>query len=237
MHRIGETLYGKFVKEYNKKAWILESNTEMDFGLEATVKRRALESGLHHEFKDWYNCYPVAHDGYNQLFEIALDGCDVRLETEITGFDLENRTVHIGSEKIEADIIISTISPDALMDYQYGELRFVGREFHTIVLPIESVFPENVYFCYYPNESESHTRVVEYKKFTQHESPYSLISLEIPSLKNKLYPTMIKKEVDKAQKYIDALPNNIYSLGRMGKYRYIDIDDIILESQAFVESL
>ena len=236
-HRIGSTLYGKFVRDYNKKAWILDSNNEMDFGLEATVKRRALESGERHEFKDWYNCYPIPHDGYNRLFEVALEGCDVRLETTITGFDLENCTAYIGDEKITPDIIISTISPDILMDYQYGELRYVGRDFHTLVLPIKEVFPENVYFCYYPNASESHTRIVEYKKFTLHESPYTLISLEIPSFKNKLYPMMIQAEVDKAQKYLDALPENVFSVGRMGRYRYIDIDDIILESMRFVESL
>jgi UDP-galactopyranose mutase len=237
INRVGQTLYGKFIKEYNKKAWLLESNTEMDWGFEATVKLRPLESGGRQEFKEWYNCYPIAHDGYNKLFEVALDGCDVRLNTTITGFDLENRTAYVGKEKLEGDIIISTITPDALMDGQYGELRYVGREFHSIVLPVESVLPEDVYFLYYPNASEAQTRVVEYKKFTLHQSPYTLISLEIPSLKNKLYPMMIREEVERAQKYLDALPENVFSVGRMGCYRYIDIDDIILDSQKLVNSL
>ena len=48
---------------------------------------------------------------------------------------------------------------------------------------------------------------------------------------------MIQAEVDKAQKYIDALPEKVYSVGRMGTYRYIDIDDIILQSQKFVQEL
>ena len=30
--------------------------------------------------------------------------------------------------------------------------------------------------------------------------------MEVPSMKNKLYPTMIKNEVEKAEKYIDSLP-------------------------------
>ena len=90
MHRVGETLYNKFVKEYNKKAWQIDDNTVMDFGFEATVKARPLESGDRYEFRDWFNCYPVAHDGYNKLFDIALEGCEVLLNTEITGFDPEN---------------------------------------------------------------------------------------------------------------------------------------------------
>ena len=235
--RVGETLYSKYVKEYNKKAWQLQSNVEMDFGFEATVKRRPLESGELHEYKDWFNCYPIAHDGYNKFFDIALEGCEVHLNTRITDYDVENMTVYAGDQSFKGDILISTISPDILFNYQYGELKYVGREFHKIVLPIESVFPDSVYFVYYPNASEAQTRVVEYKKFTLHQSPSTLLGVEIPSLRNKLYPTMIRAEVDKAQKYIDNLPSNVYSVGRMGKYRYIDIDDIIIESIKFVDSL
>lgn len=237
VQRVGPTLYSKYVKEYNKKAWLLDSNTQMDFGFEATVKAMPLESGDRYEYREWFNCYPIAHDGYNKIFDIALEGCQVRLNTTITGFDLENRTLHIGDEKLEGDIIISTISPDELMNRQYGELAYVGRDFHKIVLPVESVFPEEVYFIYYPNANDTQTRVVEYKKFTLHQSPATLLGVEVPSSRNKLYPTMIQSEVDKAQQYIDAMPRDIHSFGRMGKYRYIDIDDIILDSQKLVESL
>lgn len=235
--RVGETLYSKFIKHYNKRAWLLDSNTEMDFGFEATVKRKPLETGERYEFKDWYNCYPIPHDGYNRFFDVALDGCEVLLNTNVTGFDLERTTLHINDQKIKGDIIISTISPDILMDCQYGELKYVGRDFLKFVLPIEHVFPKDVYFIYYPNENDTQTRVVEYKKFTLHESPHTLLSVEVPSLKNKLYPTMIQSEVDKAKQYIDALPADVYSVGRMGTYRYIDIDDIIMQSMEFVGTL
>lgn len=237
LQRVGETLYGKYIKNYNQKAWQLNSNTEMDFGIEITVKRKPIETGDRHEYKDWYNCYPIAPDGYNQFFDIALSGCDVRLNTNITGFDLEKRQLHVGDQKLEGDIIINTISPDLLMDFAFGELRYVGREFHKLVLPIEFALPEDVYFLYYPNPGEAQTRIVEYKKLTLHKAPSTLLGLEIPSLKNKLYPMMIQEEVDKAQRYLDALPSDVYSVGRMGKYRYIDIDDIILESLNFVANL
>lgn len=235
--RVGETLYRKYISEYNRKAWMVESNRQMDFGFEATVKRRPLESGERYEFKGWYNCYPIPKDGYNRFFDIALQGCEVLLNTTIQGFDLEDCSVYVAGQKISGDIMVSTISPDILMSHQYGELKYVGRDFHLIVLPIEFAFPEDVYFVYYPNASEAQTRVVEYKKFTLHNSPWTLLGLEIPSLKNRLYPTMIRSEVERAQKYIDALPSNVYSLGRMGTYRYIDIDDVILESMRFVERL
>ncbi|MBI1916536.1 MAG: NAD(P)-binding protein [Planctomycetes bacterium] len=237
IQRVGSTLYGKYVRDYNRKAWMLKSNAEMDFGFESTVKRRPLESGERYEFKDWFNCYPIPQDGYNQFFDIALEGCDVRLDTTITAFDVHRSRVDIGSETLTYDLLVSTISPDVLLNYQYGELKYVGREFHKIVLPIEFALPQDVYFVYYPNASETHTRVVEYKKFTLHKSPSTLLGLEIPSLKNKLYPTLIKAEVEKAQRYLDALPGNVRSVGRMGVYRYIDIDDIIMQSLQFAKEL
>ena len=52
-------------------------------------------------------------------------------------------------------------------------------------------------------------------------------------MKNKLYPTMLKDQVDLADKYLNALPENIKSVGRMGTYRYVDIDDIILQGLEF----
>ena len=97
--------------------------------------------------------------------------------------------------------------------------------------------PKDVYFVYYPNENEQQTRVTEFKKFTQHKSKNSLISLEVPSMKNKLYPTMIKKEVNLAEKYLNALPEKVISVGRMGTYRYVDIDDIIMQGLEFYDNL
>lgn len=239
MGRVGETLYERFNKHYNLKAWQLESNTEMDFGFEATVKRKPLETGSRYEFHTGFiNAYPIAHDGYNGFFGVALDGCEVRLETEVVNFDLDNCTVHLkDGDKINGDIMISTVSPDIPLEFCWGELAYVGRDFFKIVLPIEQALPDDVYFLYYPNPSEQQTRVTEFKKFTLHESPNTLISLEVPSMKNKLYPTMIKTEVDLAQRYVDALPDNIYSVGRMGTYRYVDIDDIILQGLEFKKTI
>lgn len=238
--RVGETLYNKFVKEYNKKAWMLNSNTEMDLpheGFVKSVSKNPLETGDRYEFKGWYNCYPIARDGYNRFFDIAVEGCEVRLNTTITRYDIDRRAVYVGDENISGDILISTISPDVLMDYRYGELRYIGREFHKIVLPIEFALPEDVYFLYYPNGNEIHTRIVEYKKFTLHKSPHTLLGFEVPSLKNKLYPYRVKAEVERAKRYLAALPKNVYSLGRMGMYEYIDTDDIIMQSLRFVEHL
>ena len=113
-----------------------------------------------------------------------------------------------------------------MMNYAFGELRWMGREFERIILPVEQVFPDNIFFVYYAGD-EPFTRIVEYKKFYRNKSAVSLIGIEKPSTQNKLYPFPTKKDQEKADKYFSALPDKVFSVGRAGAYRYIDVDDII----------
>jgi UDP-galactopyranose mutase len=72
------------------------------------------------------------------------------------------------------------------------------------------------------------TRVVEYKNFTRYKNKNSLLGLEVPSLSNRLYPLPIQKAQNLADKYFDAMPEGVYSIGRAGVYRYgIDFDRCI----------
>jgi UDP-galactopyranose mutase len=61
--------------------------------------------------------------------------------------------------------------------------------------------------------------------------------MEIPSFKNKLYPYPTRKDQELAQKYFDALPERVFSIGRAGTYRYIDIDDVIQQCMDLVATL
>jgi UDP-galactopyranose mutase len=52
--------------------------------------------------------------------------------------------------------------------------------------------------------------------------------MEIPSLNGKHYPLPFRSEIKKSHKYIRNLPENFFSIGRAGTYRYeVDIDDCI----------
>ena len=79
------------------------------------------------------------------------------------------------------DVIVNTISPDIVMNLTYGELPYIGREFHKFVLPVKFAFPENVYFLYFTG-NEKFTRLVEYKKFTKqkYDENTTIIGMEIP---------------------------------------------------------
>jgi UDP-galactopyranose mutase len=223
---VGDTLYYKFINEYSKKMWQIEDNKLLDdFGW--SPKGVALKEGPREAWDTAISCYPYAIDGYNSYFKLATESTNVRLNTNISEFDIPNKTIIVDGMKLSYDVIISTISPDTLYKECYGALPFVGRDVHLFVLPIEYAFPDQTYFLYYAG-NEKFTRLVEYKRFTQYESPHTLIGMEIPSTNGKHYPLPFKSEYEKANKYLEMLPENVFSIGRAGSYQYrVDIDDCI----------
>jgi UDP-galactopyranose mutase len=223
---VGQTLYDKFIDKYNKKMWLVDDNSRIDT-FNWSPKGVTIKSGERAAWDTAMSAYPYAEDGYNRFFDVSTAGAKILLSTRIERYDLAARAVWIGGEKRTFDLIVSTVSPDVLYDRCYGELKFIGRDFHKIVFPTEHLFPEHVYFLYYAND-ESFTRLVEYKKFTHHKSPTTLVGMEIPSLNGKHYPLPFKSEQDLARKYFELMPDHVYSIGRAGSYRYgLDIDDCI----------
>jgi UDP-galactopyranose mutase len=123
-----------------------------------------------------------------------------------------------------------------MFDGCFGALKFIGLDFHPIVLPVEQCFPDDVFFLYYSGQ-EKFKRLVEYKKFTQHKAPTTLIGIEFPSMNGRHYALPMKSERSKAQRYIDLMPENVFSIGRAGSYRYIDIDDCIAQAMEVAAKL
>ncbi|TPQ40869.1 UDP-galactopyranose mutase [Bradyrhizobium guangdongense] len=233
---VGRTLYEKFIDKYNKKMWLVDDNSEIDT-FNWSPKGVTIKSGPRAAWDTAISAYPYAADGYNRYFDIATVGVNVLLSTRIERYDIPNRTVWIKGEKKSYDLIVSTVSPDELFERCYGELRFIGRDFHKIVFPTEHVFPEHVYFLYYAND-EPFTRLVEYKKFTHHKSPTSLVGMEIPSLNGKHYPLPFKADQELARKYLELMPDNVYSVGRAGSYRYgLDVDDCLEQAMVMATQI
>jgi len=234
---VGETLYEKFAKHYNHKMWQIDDNREIDADIpDWTSKGSLLYTGSDRNFHDSISAYPIAPNGYDHYFDIATAEAKVLLSSRIERFDLPNKKVTINGEELKYDIIVSTIAPDIPFDHCFGELRFVGLDFYPFVLPMEHCFPEDVFFLYYSGK-EKYKRLVEYKKFTQHQAPTTLIGIEFPSMNGKHYTMPILSEQEKAQKYIDEMPDGVFSIGRAGSYRYIDIDDCIAQAMDVADKL
>lgn len=226
VNTVGQRLYDKYIHSYSEKMWQVKNNKELDeFGY--SPKGAAIKSGSRKCFEGVKNIYyPTSLDGYNDYFEKCVDGCSVLFGAFVDRFELDKKTVYANGQKYEADVIINTVSLDKVFDYQYGELRYIGREFEKIILPVEFALGPDAHFLHYAG-SEPYTRIVEYKKMTGYKSADTLLIVEKPSFKNKLYPYIVKSEIDKAEKYKKLIPDNCYSIGRMGKYHYDNMDVIV----------
>ena len=232
----GRTLYEKFIDKYNKKMWLVEDNRRIDT-FNWSPKGVAIKDGPRAAWDTALSAYPYAPDGYDHFFDFTTQGVTVLLSTKIERYDIPNRSVWLKGEKKKFDLIVNTIPPDILFEQCHGELKFIGRDVHPIVFPTEHVFPEHVYFLYYAND-EKFTRMVEYKKFTHHKSPTTLIGLEFPSMNGKHYPLPFKSEQALARKYFEMMPDQVYSTGRAGSYRYgLDIDDCIEQAMIMAQQI
>lgn len=240
INAVGPTLYNKYVKTYTEKMWEVETNKVFeDFSW--SVKGSPIQYGdrlcrLGSAAESQMHAYPVEETGYNRFFDYCVRNTKVSLNTDIKKVDLEKKEVYAGGEIIKGDIIVSTIALDDLMGNCYGELRYMGRDFYKIVLPVSHIFKEGHHFIHYPN-NEKFTRIVEYKKLTGHKSESTLLVMEIPSHNNRLYSYNIKSEQDKAAKYMNSLPNGVYAMGRLGTYKYLNINQCIASACEFAETL
>lgn len=233
---VGRTLYEKFIDKYNKKMWLVDDNRRIDT-FNWSPKGVNIKSGPRAAWDTAWSAYPYAPDGYNRFFDVTTEGAKVLLSTKIDRYDIPQRTVWIKGEKKTFDVIVNSIAPDELFEQHHGPLKFLGRDFHKIVFPTEHVFPEHVYFLYYAND-EGFTRLVEYKKFSHHKSPTSLVGMEIPSFNGKHYPLPFLSEQELARKYYRMMPNTVYSIGRAGSYRYgLDIDDCIEQAMVMAKQI
>ena len=233
MQSVGNTLYKKFIDGYSRKMWQVEDNKEIDT-FNWSPKGVALKSGPRAGWDVAMSGYPYRYDGYDTYFQFASRGATVLLNTKPFGLQLDKRRVMITPDDgwREFDLIVSTISPDATMELYFGRLPYVGREFHVWVEEQEYSMPEKVFWTYYAG-SEKHTRITEYKKFTGHKSPHTLLGMEIPCLNGrKDYPYPMKKYQVLAKQYHDCAAQDVFFMGRIGSYRY-SLDMAACVEQAF----
>lgn len=214
--KVGPTIYEMFTDFYSRKMWMIDSNKLFDL-FSWSAKDEPLASGTRDAYKGSFIGYPVPPDGYNSYFDRMVVGTDVQLGREWKHGDAT-----------DADVVISTLPIDEFCNYVLGELPYVGRDFHLLVLPCAQVFPGDVRFCHYAGKNDEWTRVTEFKKLSYHQSESTLLVLEKPSKNGKLYPYQTKANVTLAAQYLATLPDNVYSIGRLGVYKYATIEQVIV---------
>ncbi len=215
---VGKDVYETLVKGYTEKQWGRKC-TE----LPAFIIRRL---PLRFTYDDNYFNDPhqgIPEEGYTAMAEKMFAGAKILLNTDY--FDFIKATNDTFGK------IVFTGKADEFFGYRFGKLDYRTLRFETETLDIPDYQGNAV--VNYTEYEVPYTRIIEHKHFNFGKQPKTVISREYPAEYEEgmeaYYPVNDEKNTALMAKY-DALkaehPNVIFG-GRLGEYKYYDMDKVI----------
>lgn len=215
---VGKDIYEKLVKGYTEKQWGRRAAELPAFIIKRLPVRFTYDNNY---FNDTYQGIPIG--GYTGMIERMLDGVDVRLGVDF----FENRE----ALEAEAEKTVFTGMIDEYFNYSLGELEYRGLKFETELLDSKN-YQGNAVVNYTDYETP-YTRIIEHKHFEFGTQPKTVITREYPQKwvrgEEPYYPMNDDKNNSLYEKYkalADKETNVIFG-GRLGQYKYYDMDDVI----------
>ena len=213
---VGKKMYEKLIKHYTEKQWGRKC-TELPPEI---IKRLPLRFTYDNNyFNDKYQGIPV--EGYTRLIAKMYEGADIVLDTDFLK-DKEHW-------EDMTDKVFYSGCIDEYYDYCYGPLEYRSVRFETEVFDKENYQGNAV--VNYTSDEEPYTRIIEHKHFNNRGSDKTIISKEYSSEWKKgdvpYYPVNNDKNNALYQKYKDIKNDKVVFVGRLGSYKYFDMDDTI----------
>ncbi len=227
---VGTDIYEKLVKGYTEKQWGRPCSELPAFIIRRLPVRFTFDNNY---FNARYQGIPSG--GYTALVRRILEGIEVR-----TGVDyLKDRQPL--SEL--AGKIVYTGAIDAFFDYSLGELEYRSLRFETEILDTDN-FQGNAVVNYTDRETP-YTRIIEHKWFDPSSAePFkTVISREYPAVWKRgdepYYPVNDEKNgrLYDAYRKLAGQQRHVIFGGRLGAYRYYDMDAVIEEALLDSEAL
>ncbi len=215
---VGPDVYHKLVKGYTEKQWGKRATELPSFIIKRLPVRFTYDNNY---FDDSFQGIPIG--GYTKMVERMLEGVEVRLNENF----LEKRSQYEGL----ADTIVYTGMVDEYFGYCFGELEYRSLRFETEVL--DEVNYQGNAVVNYTEYEVPYTRVIEHKHFEYGTQPKTVVTREYPQVWNKgdepYYPMNDGKNTELYKKYqgLAEKEGNVVFGGRLGQYRYFDMDDTI----------
>lgn len=223
---VGKDIYEKLIKGYTEKQWGRKATELPSFIIKRIPVRFTYDNNY---FNDRYQGIPIG--GYTQIIEKMLEGIEVRLNTD---FFAERESY----EKI-AEKIVFTGMIDQYYEYQFGQLEYRSLSFETEELPCEN-FQGNAVVNYTEYEVP-YTRIIEHKHFEMGNQPNTIITREYPKAwkpgDEPYYPVNDERNAQIYNQYerLASKEEKVLFGGRLGTYRYYDMQHIVREALALVE--
>ncbi len=215
---VGPDVYTKLVKGYTEKQWGKRATELPAFIIKRLPVRFTYDNNY---FNDNYQGIPMG--GYTKMIEKMLEGTEVLLD--------ENFLARKEKYKDIAEKTVYTGMIDEYFDYCYGELEYRSLRFETEVLEEENHQGNAV--VNYTEYEIPYTRIIEHKHFEYGTQPKTVITREYPKTWKKgdepYYPMNDDKNAELYEKYsqLAQKEGNVIFGGRLGQYKYYDMDDTI----------
>lgn len=221
---VGHDIYEKLIKGYTEKQWGRPCKELPAFIIKRLPVRLTFDNNY---FNALFQGIPVG--GYTQMVENMLEGVEVRLNVD---YFKGKATLDSIAEKV-----VYTGPVDAYFDYRLGALEYRSVHFETEVLDMPN-FQGNAAVNYTDAETPW-TRIIEHKWFEfgrdaeGQELPRTVISREYSSEwkpgDEPYYPVNDEKngKLYAAYRELAAQEKNAIFGGRLGEYKYYDMDQVI----------
>jgi len=215
INQVGKDLFEKFFKHYTKKQWNLFPN-ELSPSVCGRIPVR-LNNDCRY-FTDKYQFMP--QNGYTKMFEKMLNhkNIEVILNTDY-------KTI---LNDIKFDKMVYTGPIDYFFDYKFGKLpyRSIRFEWENLDIPRkQEVAVEN-----FVDNSETFTRVTEYKYLTGQISTKTSLSFEYAQLEGEPYypiPTNQNRKIYSLYKQEAEILKDVMFCGRLAEYQYYNMDQVV----------
>ena len=224
---VGTDIYEKLVKGYTEKQWGRDCKDLPAFIIKRLPVRLTFDNNY---FNALYQGIPMG--GYTKMVEAMLEGIEVRLNMDYLANKAELDAL--------AEKVVYTGPIDAYFDYKLGTLEYRSVRFETEVLDIPN-FQGNAAVNYTDRETPW-TRIIEHKWFEFGTQPKTVISREYSSEWQKgdepYYPVNDERNGVLYQQYktLADQEKNIIFGGRLGEYKYYDMDAVIASALALSQA-
>lgn len=225
VNQIGRELYEKFFRGYTRKQWGLDPSA-LDKSVTSRVPTRTNEDDRY--FTDTFQIMPL--HGYTQMFERMLDHprIDLLLSTDFK---------HV-RDVVKYRHVIYCGPIDEYFDFQLGRLPYRSLRFEHQTLEQERYQPVAV--VNFPDPEVPYTRITEYKHLTGQTHPSTSISYEFPCDDGDPYYPVPRPENAELYKRYRALAEqtpNVTFLGRLGTYKYYNMDQVVGQALALYRDI
>ena len=225
---VGTDIYEKLVKGYTEKQWGRPCTELPAFIIKRLPVRLTFDNNY---FNALYQGIPMG--GYTKMVENMLAGIEVKLGVDYLADKDAWDTL--------ADKVVYTGPIDAYFDYKLGALQYRSVRFETEVLDMPN-FQGNAAVNYTDRETPW-TRIIEHKWFEFGDQPKTVISREYSSEwkpgDEPYYPVNDAKNGELYQRYAELAEKEekIIFGGRLGEYKYYDMDAVIASALACAEKV